>query len=157
MQWLAQLNQVTKPLSPLIPTMSISTDASLRGWGATWGNQFLSSKWDTQSTEHINVLELKAILLAIRRWAPPPLQPSSGPVWRQQNSIGLHPVGRVHPVRASDGSHLPLTFPGRQMGNHASPLLLPRHRQCGDGRTLTSQGGASLVHCPDLAMEIFQQ
>ena len=46
-------------------TITIYTDASLEGWGASMGNVFTGGAWFPDETlMHINVLEPKAILLA---------------------------------------------------------------------------------------------
>ena len=48
------------------PTVSISTDASLVGWGAHWGDRLLSGRWSRhETTLHISVLELRAIRQAL--------------------------------------------------------------------------------------------
>ena len=45
----------------------MTTDASPKGWGASWGNQKTGGQWSTEeSALHINVLELKAVLLTIQ-------------------------------------------------------------------------------------------
>ncbi|XP_034001039.1 uncharacterized protein LOC117494304 [Trematomus bernacchii] len=47
--------------------MPASRDASLSGWGAVWQNR----TWSAQDcTEHINVLELRAVHLALRHFLP---------------------------------------------------------------------------------------
>ena len=49
----------------------ISTDASLTGWGAVWEGRSARGIWQPPWTsEHINVLELKAIHLALQRFLP---------------------------------------------------------------------------------------
>ncbi|XP_075340396.1 uncharacterized protein LOC142399558 [Odontesthes bonariensis] len=49
----------------------ISTDASLTGWGAVWEGRSVWAIWQPPWTsEHINVLELKAIHLALQRFLP---------------------------------------------------------------------------------------
>ncbi|XP_041934156.1 uncharacterized protein LOC121696989 [Alosa sapidissima] len=49
----------------------ISTDASLTGWGAVWEGLSARGVWPPSWTsEHINVLELKAIHLALQRFLP---------------------------------------------------------------------------------------
>ena len=43
------------------------TDPSVKGWGVHLGNQTMSGLWsDTEKNLQINVLELKAVFLAIR-------------------------------------------------------------------------------------------
>lgn len=51
------------------PQTSITTDASLTGWGATWGPKSLAGQWsDSEKLLHINVLELRAIRNAVSGW-----------------------------------------------------------------------------------------
>ncbi|XP_064647473.1 uncharacterized protein LOC135500157 [Lineus longissimus] len=55
------------PLHPPEPVVTLITDASLSGWGAHLGTQTVSSQWSEQEASlHINLLELKAVLLAIK-------------------------------------------------------------------------------------------
>ena len=47
--------------------MTISTDASLLGWGATWPGTTIGGRWlPTEAKGHINLLELKAAHLALQ-------------------------------------------------------------------------------------------
>lgn len=62
---LTQHNQMTLTLPPF--DMIISTDASKRGWGASFMEQKTGGQWTKQEARaHINVLELKAAYLAIQ-------------------------------------------------------------------------------------------
>ena len=47
----------------------VVTDASLSGWGAVWQHRAVSGLWSAQA-QHINVLELRAIHLALRKFLP---------------------------------------------------------------------------------------
>ena len=63
------------PLRPPPPSVEVFTDASLQGWGVhdSWGRR-LQGQWSPLfRTFHINVLELVAIFLAIKRLRFPPL------------------------------------------------------------------------------------
>ena len=54
------------PLGSGTPKVVISTDASLQGWGAAWGCQTVKGIWDYLDRNlHINLLEMKAVLLAL--------------------------------------------------------------------------------------------
>jgi len=56
-------------LQPFIATPHMFVDASLEGWGAHYDNQMASGLWSpAQQVLHINVLELLAVVLAIRHW-----------------------------------------------------------------------------------------
>ena len=59
-------------LVDLKPNLTIFTDASLQGWGASLSSgDITSGKWSSSDlNEHINYLELKAILLTIIQFLP---------------------------------------------------------------------------------------
>ena len=49
----------------------VETDASLSGWGAVWQCRTVRGQWDAQQRlEHINLLELLAVFLALRHFLP---------------------------------------------------------------------------------------
>ncbi|XP_074466705.1 uncharacterized protein LOC141752572 [Sebastes fasciatus] len=49
----------------------VSTDASMTGWGAVWEGRMARGVWKPPwDTEHINVLELRAVHLALRAFLP---------------------------------------------------------------------------------------
>ncbi|XP_052449323.1 uncharacterized protein LOC128011199 [Carassius gibelio] len=51
--------------------MVVTTDASLKGWGAVWQGRSVRGSWMFPWTmEHINVLELRAIYLSLRHLIP---------------------------------------------------------------------------------------
>ncbi|XP_069122369.1 uncharacterized protein [Argopecten irradians] len=55
------------PLSKPAPTMTLFTDASMTGWGAYLDGHCRSGEWSgDQLSEHINVLEMRAVLLALQ-------------------------------------------------------------------------------------------
>ena len=50
-------------------TLRLATDASFKGMGAVYQNQWISARWPTQLVEHhINFLELFAIVAAVVTW-----------------------------------------------------------------------------------------
>lgn len=52
------------------PQTSISTDASLQGWGAVWEHRSTAGPWSqVESSAHINVLELWAVDRAVQKWS----------------------------------------------------------------------------------------
>ena len=64
------------PLRLPDPSLFFFTDASLKGWGASWKDQQISGIWShPESQRHINWLELEAIRLALFHW---------GPQWKNQ-------------------------------------------------------------------------
>ena len=66
--WLTEEHlRVGVPLSSPPPDLRLFTDASLLGWGAHLLDQFVSGTWtEEESREHINLLELKAVFLALQ-------------------------------------------------------------------------------------------
>ena len=58
-------------IRPFHVDLTIFTDASTQGWGAHMGHSQISGTWThTERQLHINCLELKAVMLALRHWAP---------------------------------------------------------------------------------------
>ena len=56
-----------QPLQMPAFDMTISTDASLLGWGATWPRTTIGGRWlPAEAKYHINLLELKAAHLALQ-------------------------------------------------------------------------------------------
>lgn len=70
--WWTQPSNVNQGISIVdrLPQATITTDASLMGWGATFGAQTTSGLWTPAEAElHINVLETMAVHHAILHWA----------------------------------------------------------------------------------------
>jgi hypothetical protein len=65
--WIANIKQVNgSAIHRPVTEMTITSDASKMGWGATFGKLSTNGRWSHQeSLLHINVLELKAIFLAV--------------------------------------------------------------------------------------------
>ena len=55
-----------KPLSSAPVRLLMFTDASNTGWGATLGDHTAGGHWSLDELSHINVLELKAVLLGLQ-------------------------------------------------------------------------------------------
>ena len=70
--WTKETNVLTgQPLHPLSHAVQIFTDASKEGWGAHLGDITARGIWSVpESHLHINFLELKAVLLALKRFQP---------------------------------------------------------------------------------------
>jgi hypothetical protein len=66
--WISQLSQWNgRSILPHSPDVSITTDASRTGWGATCGTLSTGGAWSAEETAfHINYLELKAAFLALQ-------------------------------------------------------------------------------------------
>ena len=55
------------PILPPTADLTISSDASKIGWGASWGTVRTGGPWNIhESQEHINILELKAAFFALK-------------------------------------------------------------------------------------------
>ena len=68
--WKSNLVSGWKSLHPVSFQMEIFSDASLTGWGASCGEQVSHGFWTGGDLDlHINVLELKAALLALKAFA----------------------------------------------------------------------------------------
>ena len=68
--WLEESNVTTgQPLHPLKHALQIFTDASKEGWGAHLNEHMARGNWSLpESKLHINYLELKAVLLALKEF-----------------------------------------------------------------------------------------
>ena len=59
------------PIRTFQADFTIFTDASTQGWGAHMGDSQISGTWTrTDRKLHINCLELKAVVSALKHWAP---------------------------------------------------------------------------------------
>jgi hypothetical protein len=65
--WLQRENVMTGfSLASPVPILTLFTDASLLGWGAYLEGQTVSGMWSsTLQKDHINLLEMRAVLLAL--------------------------------------------------------------------------------------------
>lgn len=71
LQWWTSIEALTisVPLSPPSPQLTLTTDASLWGWGAHLQDYCVGGQWpDTLRSRHINYLELFAIFLSLQRF-----------------------------------------------------------------------------------------
>ena len=71
LQWWLDENNVLsgQPLHPLQHALQLFTDASSEGWGTHLGDHMAKGVWsDSESQLHINFLELKAVLLALKKF-----------------------------------------------------------------------------------------
>ena len=67
--WWSQPDNLLRgiPLNPPLPEVTLTTDAYTKGWGAFLGSVSTQGTWSLVETQlHINVLELKAIMLGLR-------------------------------------------------------------------------------------------
>ena len=66
--WLKHLKNANQSLQDIPIDCTIQTEASKQGWSATDGNTPISGRWSSLERNHIDVLELKAILLALKSY-----------------------------------------------------------------------------------------
>ena len=67
--WLKATQQasISAPFETRVTTTTLTTDASLEGWGAIWGTKKVYGAWEDEE-ERIDVLELRTVLLALQSW-----------------------------------------------------------------------------------------
>ena len=100
--WLEESNVITgQPLHPLAHALQIFTDASKEGWGAHLNEHIARGNWSLpESKLHINYLELKAVLLALKEFQALHKQ-GSYHCHRQHYCGSLHKQGRGNEIRPS--------------------------------------------------------
>ena len=64
--WLKHLKNANQSLQDIPVDCTSQTEASKQEWGAADGNTPSSARWSSLDRNHLNVLELKAILLALK-------------------------------------------------------------------------------------------
>ena len=94
------------------PTDTLFTDASLSGWGAHFREFHVSGLWDTQEQQlHINLLEMKAVFLAISRLSFVLRHHHNSPVLSEASGGHSQPISLV-----LDSGGFP-NLPGDRSGN----------------------------------------
>ena len=65
--WLHHIDTTKKPIRLGNPNVSLETDASMLGWGAVLNDHKAGGRWSIEeASQHINVLELKAVELGLK-------------------------------------------------------------------------------------------
>lgn len=64
--WIESVDYQVKSLRSSSPQLVMFSDASLTGWGAVMGDVKTGGHWAYRELDHINCLELKAILLGLK-------------------------------------------------------------------------------------------
>lgn len=65
--WITNILTASKPISRSNPDLTLTTDASMVGWGAVCIDTSTGGFWDLEEQRHhINYLELKAVLLGLK-------------------------------------------------------------------------------------------
>lgn len=68
--WTTNIHTCIRSLLTSAPDLVITTDASMSGWGACAGDNVVGGHWADSEKEHINILELKAVLLGLKTLFP---------------------------------------------------------------------------------------
>lgn len=64
--WLVNIWERDRKIRTRAPRATLTTDASLEGWGAVWGGSSTGGRWSqVEKLAHINVLELEAVWLGL--------------------------------------------------------------------------------------------
>ena len=135
LQWWTQEKNVLKgqPLHPLRHAVQIFTDASKEGWGAHLGDFTASGTWSVpESKLHINFLELKAVLLALKKIPTISARKGRPDCHRQHYSCGIHQQGGRYEVRFTLCPSL------------AAPMLVQSQANSTEGQT---HSGPSECNC----------
>lgn len=86
----------------------VTTDASLSGWGAVFGSLTVQGKWSAEESRlQINILELRAIFLALSHWSS---------------------LLQGHPVRIQTDNTTAVAYLNHQGGTRSSAALLEASR-----------------------------
>lgn len=98
--WMTHLELLpTGPVNPPLPSMEVTTDSSLRGWGASSASRATGGAWDqTEKTMHINALELKAVLLAVQMLVSHCT--STTLIIRTDNTTAMHAINNFGSLRS---------------------------------------------------------
>lgn len=64
--WINNVDSLSRSLLSCPPQLELHTDACLTGWGASVGELTTGGHWAHEELDHINCLELKAILLGLK-------------------------------------------------------------------------------------------
>ena len=65
--WIRNVDSSFKKIVQPNPDMTLTTDASTKGWGAVYGEQKTGGLWSLEEQGfHINYPELKAVLLGLQ-------------------------------------------------------------------------------------------
>ena len=69
--WVSNIHQAKRSLVVNKPDLTLTTDASLIGWGAVLNEKQTGGQWSAkEQLSHINYLEMKAVLLGLQSLCP---------------------------------------------------------------------------------------
>ena len=130
--WLEKSNVLRgQPLHPVKHALQLFTDASKEGWGAHLNEHTARRDWSLpESKLHINLLELKAIFLALKRFQKL-CQNNVVLIARQHYSGDICKQGRRHEIRTSMCPSLEDYDLVYQKSGHPQSSPHPRSPECG--------------------------
>ena len=133
--WLEEDNVITgQPLHPLAHALQIFTDASKEGWGAHLNEHMARGNWSLpESKLHINYLELKAVLLALKEFQALHKQGSSH---RQHYCGSLYKQRRGNEVGPSVCTTMENTDLVHQKSSNPQGSTYPRSSECHSRQTI---------------------
>ena len=105
------------PLATRETEVTLFTDASSSGWGAQLGSRSTQWQWSaSQRSCHINVLEMQAVIYAVRDFLPHQV-PSGATDVRQRSDGGVHQERGGHKIAHFDADDHPAAQVVRQQGD----------------------------------------
>ena len=105
------------PLATRETEVTLFTDASSSGWGAQLGSRSTQWQWSaSQRSCHINVLEMQAVIYAVRDFLPHQV-PSSATDVRQRSDGGVHQERGGHKIAHFDADDHPAAQVVRQQSD----------------------------------------
>ena len=120
------------PIVPPIADLTISSDASKQGWGASWGSQRTEGLWsEKESQDHINVLELRAAFFALKSFLP--TQTNKVICLKLDNTTAVSYLNNLGGTHCPQLLHLAIAIWVREETPISSGTAYPRQNQCGSG------------------------
>ena len=99
--WQRNIGKRSKKIRIKQPDVVMTTDASLEGWGAVCGNESTGGRWSgNEFDDHINVLELRAILLGLQSFFKN--EYNSEVLVKSDNTTAVSYVNRMGGSRSSE-------------------------------------------------------
>ena len=131
------------PIVPPIADLTISSDASKQGWGASWGSQRTGGLWsEKESQDHINVLELRAAFFALKSFLP--TQTNKVICLKLDNTTAVSYLNNLGGTHCPQLLHLAIAIWGwcEKRPPISSGTAYPRQNQCGSGYRVPGETGS---------------
>ena len=139
--WLDDSNVLRgQPLHPLQHALQVFTEASNEGWGAHLGESTARGVWSgPEGKLHINFLELKAVLLALKELRASLQEPDCSNCNRQHNCGLLHKQGGRYEIRLSLCPPLETSVLVPSQGNSPAGQTYSGSLECDSRQVLQTQ------------------